>query len=371
MARIPFQERKTPLRAALDLTTGAYPGFLFGRPLGKVLPVFHFHDVTREYLEPYFAYLAENGYEAVTAEVVAQVARGDVALRPKMVALCFDDAWASFWADVLPLLEQYQLCAITYVAPGRIEDADCCRAQDGLLDAEDASPPFVTWPELVAVHESGRVDVQAHTQSHAMIFFGSAVMGFVTPQTQMPLLSWPQYSATPPVRFVSESRLGAPLFPQRSRMSDAHRYSVDEDVQDRCCRYVSENGGVQLFEQPEWEQRLQSIIGTAQGTFESDNERDAAIRQELDMCRTILSERLSKPITQICMPWAVCGQRGEALAREVGFESVVADSLFGKRYVYPGSNPYRIMRLKHQYIFTLPGAGRRSLLELKRGVGRG
>ncbi len=42
---IPFQERKTPWRAVLDVASGCYPGFVWGGPPGEVLPVFHFHDV--------------------------------------------------------------------------------------------------------------------------------------------------------------------------------------------------------------------------------------------------------------------------------------------------------------------------------------
>ncbi len=85
------------------------------------------------------------------------------------------------------------------------------------------------------------------------------------------------------------------------------------------------------------------------------------------MCREGLEARLGKPSSQICMPWAVCGARAETLAREVGYASVVADALWGKRYVHPGANPYRLMRLKHQYIFCLPGAGRRTLMALRKG----
>ena len=44
---IPFGERGGTARGLLDLATGCYPAFLFGGGLGDLLPVFHFHDVTR------------------------------------------------------------------------------------------------------------------------------------------------------------------------------------------------------------------------------------------------------------------------------------------------------------------------------------
>jgi hypothetical protein len=60
-ARVPFAERGGRLRGVLDLATGCYPAFLFGGSLGDLLPAFHFHDVTREWLEPRLQYLVENG----------------------------------------------------------------------------------------------------------------------------------------------------------------------------------------------------------------------------------------------------------------------------------------------------------------------
>jgi peptidoglycan/xylan/chitin deacetylase (PgdA/CDA1 family) len=290
-----------------------------------------------------------------------------------MVALCFDDAWASLWTVVLPLLESYGLTAITYVSPGRIEDAVACRSAVSGADGESTagSPVFATWPEIIALHESGRVDVQAHTFSHAMIFTSPEIVGFVTPRTTMPLLSWPRSGAGADSPFVCADMLGHPLFPQRSRVSDAHGCVVDAEVAERCCRYVTENGGARFFERAGWEQDLRDLVEPVQGRFETDAERDAAIEQELAQCRETLATRLGKSITQICMPWAICGTRAEALARKVGYESAVADALHGKRYVSRGTNPYRLMRLKHQYIPLLPGRGRRSLLSLGKGVPRG
>ena len=50
--RVPLQERKSPIRGVLDLVTGRYPSFLFGGGLGSWLPVFHFHGVHPDSLEP-------------------------------------------------------------------------------------------------------------------------------------------------------------------------------------------------------------------------------------------------------------------------------------------------------------------------------
>ena len=76
--RLPLAERKSPLRGALDLLAGAYPAFVFGGRVGRQLPVFHFHEVTPDYLEPHLRYLVENGYRTVTSEAVARWVRDGV-----------------------------------------------------------------------------------------------------------------------------------------------------------------------------------------------------------------------------------------------------------------------------------------------------
>jgi Polysaccharide deacetylase. len=74
-------------------------------------------------------------------------------------------------ADVAaPLLQQYGLRAITYAIPARITE-----------NGGHGSSPFVTWGELSAIHASGAIDVQSHTDSHSRIFASPDVEDFVQP----------------------------------------------------------------------------------------------------------------------------------------------------------------------------------------------
>ena len=144
-AGIPFTESKSPWRGVLDLAGGCYPSFLFGGSLGRWLPVFHFHEVTPAHLEPYLAYLAENGYRTVTSDAIARYVREGVHPGPNSVALCFDDAWASLCTVAEPLLRRYGFQAITYVSPARVPDAGPVPAASGVNE------PFATWEELRAL----------------------------------------------------------------------------------------------------------------------------------------------------------------------------------------------------------------------------
>lgn len=370
-AHIPFSERKTPWRGVLDLVGGCYPGFMFGGQIGKWLPVFHFHEVTRAELEPYLAYLADNGYRTVTSEAIAQYVLRDVHPGPRSVALCFDDAWASLWRVAAPLLRQYGFRAIVYVSPGRVTDASGLRptlaaAADLPDDADRSATPFVTWGELNALHASGTVDVQAHTFRHAAIFCDATPAGFVMPGWRQHPHMYPLLTTGEGNRFLTPSDLGAPLYLQRSRYSDALRYDNPEAFE-ACARQVRENGGSVFFERPGWAQELRTLAEKFDGRQETPAQRDAAIMEDLASARELLNSKLhTTSVRHMCFPWAVAGQAAERAAQKAGYETAFADRLFGVRAVNAGDPPYRLMRLKHQHIFRLPGRGRQMVWSGKR-----
>ena len=133
---IPFAERGGRLRGVIDLFTGRYPAFLFGGSLGRLVPVFHLHEVTPEWFEPRLRHLAENGYRTVNADQLAHYVKQGTSPGPRAVALTFDDARASLWTVAAPLLRKYGFTAITFAIPARLLDAARVRPtlDDGIED---------------------------------------------------------------------------------------------------------------------------------------------------------------------------------------------------------------------------------------------
>ena len=351
------------MRGVVDLIALRYPSFCFGGEISSdIIPVFHFHNVSREYLEPYINYLAENDYKTIVSdELEAFVIRG-IKKNPRNVVLCFDDAWRSLWTVVYPLLTEYGMKAIAYAIPGRIEEAKEVRASG--KEGENGSL-FVTWPELMKMKNSGVIDVQAHTYWHALIYCNPQVVDFVRPDLKYGPTDWPALKLGKDALFVSPTMLGCPLYPCRSRMSDAFLFKDDESVRNTCIEYVAQNGGASFFMKKNWRKKLQKFLKNARENWELVVDRERAIYQELTMAKDALESRLGrKTITQICFPWAICGKIAEAMAKKAGYNTAVADIIFGKRAAIKGSNPYRIMRLKHNYIYCLPGTRRRRFLDV-------
>jgi hypothetical protein len=359
---VPFNERGGRLRGVLDVVSGRFPGFVFGGSVGSdTLPVFHFHDERREDLEPKLRYLAENGYKTVASDDIARFATGALKTDGRRVGLCFDDVWASVWTVAAPLLKTYGLTAIVYAIPGRTEETDVCRPIPVEGNEPPAGPPFVTWPELRALHASGVADVQCHTYSHSRIFCSATVTGYVTPDfASTPLLNRPQILGLPTPTFLNPSDLGAPLYAARSRMSDALRVSASDDVRSRCVERVASGGGQRFFEEPTWRSELDAIAQGAPTSVEGPDKRRAAIEEELDRCRSTLNARLGTGTVQhVCLPWGVSGEHSTAALKRLGFTSAFANRLRGTHAVRRGDDLFWLKRLPNKYIFRLPGRGRR------------
>jgi hypothetical protein len=381
---IPFGETGGLVRGCLDLVCGRFPLFVFGASVGDLLPVFHFHDESREALEPKLRHLAENGYRTVTADAIGAFVRGDRPADPRAVALCFDDAWASVWTTAGPLLEQYGLTAIVYAIPGRTSDAAGCRVQgtrspalrqaqgipissrDERLalppEATPAGSPFMTWPELRALQAMGVIDVQSHTRTHSRIFTSGTIAGFVEPGYDATLLlARPRISAEP-LRFIGPQDLGAPLYEHRSRMSDGPLMQHTMAAHDACTRLVASEGGPAFFSRGDWRSRLHAVAAAASPGIapESEDAHQRAIEEELDRSRVELNARMGAPtVNHICLPWGVSGTRTAAALKRLGYVTAFANRIPGVHAVRRGDDPHWLKRLPNRYIHRLPGRGRR------------
>jgi peptidoglycan/xylan/chitin deacetylase (PgdA/CDA1 family) len=361
---VPFAERGGAPRGLIDLAAGRYPSFLFGAQVGDLLPVFHFHEVTRADLESKLAYLAENGYRTVNADQVAAYARGAARLDDRSVVLCFDDAWASLWTVAAPLLNRFGLTAITYAIPSRIGEAATVRPTlEANSSAEGSGGSlFVTWPELRALSRSGIIDVQCHTETHSMIFCSGAISGFVTPEYRdTPLLNRPRLADRPHLRFLSAEELGAPLYVARSRMSEARRVPVSLDLHQRLVDHVAHEGGPAFFDRADWSAVLRRLAGAgAIDRPEGEAERRRAIEEELDRGRTSLNSCLGiRTVRHVCLPWGVSSRDTADTLQRLDYQSAFANRWSGTLAVRPGDDPFWLKRLPNRYIFRLPGRGRR------------
>jgi len=173
--------------------------------------------------------------------------------------------------------------------------------------------------------------------------------------------------------FAPDVPLGTPLLRDAPRLSEGTRFYEDSSLRRASVEYVAEHGGEHLFEQPDWEKRLQRVTARVAltGRLESADEREHALREELVGARRLLEERLGKPALDLCYPWHVSGPTARRLAREAGYRTAWCGKVRGVPITPTGGDPLQIARIGEDYVELLPGRGRGRLAEvLKAKFGR-
>ena len=107
-------------------------------------------------------FLVENGYTPLSAARYAAILRGaDGSLPARPVVITFDDGFADFHREALPILRKHDVPATLYVATAFVE------ATSGWLRPEgEQDRPMLTWAQLREIAAAG-IEVGAHAHTHA------------------------------------------------------------------------------------------------------------------------------------------------------------------------------------------------------------
>ncbi len=135
---------------------------------GVFLPVVMYHSVTRNLESEYqitaaqfeadLRYLAEHGYRTVSVQQLSDYVAGSAALPEKPVMLTFDDGFYNNLTIALPLLEQYDMCAVVNVV-GAFTDGET--GQEPQADAYS----YLSWDNIRTLLDSGRIEIGNHTDN--------------------------------------------------------------------------------------------------------------------------------------------------------------------------------------------------------------
>lgn len=356
-----IQASSSRTKGIAEVLTGCYPAFIFGGRKGKSVPVFHFHEVSRKQFEPYLAFLAENGYYTISSEALEHWVHKRIFPGDKAVVLHFDDAWNSLWFEAAPLLKQYNFQASVFVSPTRMPATDAPpRDRIGHTDprVDRTHPLFCRWSELQSMQADGLIEVQSHGLTHAQVFSHPEIRDWLQPSMLAHPHEIPLVKTHNGYRFLRRQDVGVPLFPTASRFSDFPMW-INPAMQESAKEFVHKNGGSAFFTKPDWRQLIMADVSHIPGRWETSDEQEKAILNELTESKAQLECRLKHKVSQICFPWMLAGNLAEKLAAKAGYSVAFAEQKRGKRTVCYNARPFRLQRLKHRYIFSLPGKGRK------------
>lgn len=348
IARCRLAGERTARTLAGPLRT-RYPGFLFGLPLPRdEVPIFNYHEVTPEELEPDLEYLRDNGYTTLSLEEFMR-ASGAKKRPQRSVMLTFDDAWSSFWTVALPLLRKYQMRAVLFAPTYWMNGA----GPEGL---------FMNWDQLRAAVASGLVDVQSHAHRHALVHTGAQLADFATPETlgRYHFFDWPMrhnygnHELGPPAA-------GTPFYRALPLLSARRRYIENPEVTRLCREFVLEQGEG-FFAAPDAGARLRDryahVAASRPGRWSSEQELDRERLTEFDRSRELFRSELGFTPRYFAFPWMLGNDRSLQLAKRTGMTAA-----FGVGVDFRAARRRRLPlpvfgRLKGDWLRCLPGKGR-------------
>lgn len=379
IARSAFEALEVPR----DLLRGRYPAFVTGGalPRGDV-PVFVFHSVLPETFGRQLRYLAENGYSTLSVEEYYQ---GLVGTRPypeRAVLLTFDDGRGSLWSVGAPLLRRYGFTGVVFLVPARmhsrpgplpptLDDLEAGRASaETVLGREAGEGAFLSWEEVGALARFGVFDFESHTLTHARIHVAPVLKGFVRPEMRRgyAAMDVPLLAEGPLDLLAEEVPLGTPILASAPRTGEQLRFFEEPQARAACVAAVRAGGGLAFFESSDWERRLRRLVAAQpiRGRIETPEEREASLRRELGLARTVIEERTGRPAMHLCYPWHTAGPTARRLAREAGYLTAFCGKVPGVVVSRAGSDPLAIARIGEDYVELLPGRGRASLATVLR-----
>ncbi len=138
------------------------PQFVFSpkpKALGTMIPVFCYHTVEQERFRGDLAFLAENGYVTIDVNTLQSHISG-VDLAPQnSVVITFDDGAQNLFDVALPLLKEFEMTSIVFIAPGLHPEKD---------EAQAPVRPL-SWETMRVMQDSGHFDFQSHTLEHRYV----------------------------------------------------------------------------------------------------------------------------------------------------------------------------------------------------------
>jgi hypothetical protein len=366
-----------------SILTG-YPEFIFENkpqePAGNI-PVFVFHSIDPGYFEAQLVYLKENGYRTLSVGEFVDCIEGREQCGPRSVLLTVDDGRSSFWRFGYPLLEKHGMKAVLFIIPGMTPKAGAPRLTltdvweggasfEELQKADPQDETLCNWSEIRQMYASGLVSVESHTLFHREVFVSPRLVGFIHPRTSFvpfrtPITAYlePEDAGIEPDR---EKYHGLPLFEPAPLMQGLPALKIPTEMLDHCREAFrhAKAGGIE--ERNGWMKTLrEEIVRSGFATnprFQSRTETQEAIRRDLQTATDLIHREVHHEAgNHLCLPFTVGSRLGVDAARLIGMKSCFWGIIAGRRSNKIGDDPLHLVRIKHDFIWRLPGTGRKSL----------
>jgi peptidoglycan/xylan/chitin deacetylase (PgdA/CDA1 family) len=127
-------------------------------------PKFKQFTVSPKLFAEHMAYLHQHRYTSMTVtQFLAARSQNGAKLPERPVVLTFDDGFADFYTEALPMLRRYGFAATLYVATGFMNGMSRWLQHEG-----EANRPMLTWDQLREISANG-IECGGHSHSHPQL----------------------------------------------------------------------------------------------------------------------------------------------------------------------------------------------------------
>ena len=298
------------------------------------------------YFEDQLQYLRARGYRTVFFDEWHRIRTGGQESTGREICISFDDGLLDNWVYVYPLIRKMGMRFTLFISPECIDPRDVVRPtlEDvwaGKCKEEELEGlGYLTWNEIRRMQESGCVDIQSHTMTHAKYIHSPQLRSFYYGGFTglHPILNArPELRADYMLQEGFEDLLpqGAPLFEEISAVS-ARKHQIHPEF---FSEVAAEAGRFNLCDEREraaYETRVRQIhadwqrSGELVAGVETEADYQSRIRYEIVDSKRIIEEKLGKPVQFLCWPHGDNTAETHALAREAGYLATTAGKMTGE-----------------------------------------
>ncbi|MEZ4966169.1 MAG: polysaccharide deacetylase family protein [Saprospiraceae bacterium] len=332
-------------------------------------PVFYYHSVAPglfndwvlrfltlrlDNFEQQMAYLKDRNLNAIFMDEWLRIRRGEKAAKGNEVCLTFDDGLLDNWVYAYPVAKKYGMRFTIFVSPECIEPRSVVRPTledvwNGTCKESDLEAlGYLSWDELKRMQESGVVDVQSHTMTHAKYVSGPRVRGYYYggfKGLHSILNANPGIRAT----YMSDSRfekrlpLGTPLFEESSAVV-VKKHQVNPAFMEAARSLAKKYDLTDAEQRPTYEQEAAELGASYEQEMikgiEPEMEFRARLEYEIVDSRQIIEEKLGKPVHFLCWPHGDNNLATHVIAKEAGYWATTSGKMLNER-----DKPDRIPRI--------------------------
>lgn len=283
-----------------------------------------------EVFEEQLKFLKRRNYKTVHLNDLYASINQERQLPGKTVILTFDDGYADNYVFAYPLLKKYGFKGTIFVNPDFIDPSPVKRHRIDRINSLTGikADGFLSWEEMREMESIGVIDIQSHAMTHTWYPFSSEIVDFRHPGDDYKWMTWNSYAEKKPFLQTDDKslvNLGQPVYKfEKSLM--IRRYFPDRKLDAFIINYVSDHGGNEFFNNPEWKSLLFSKVTeykhfhSIDDSYETMTDWQNRLRNELIESKTIIEKHLNKKVHFLCWPGGSGTKEGIALAKEVGFK---------------------------------------------------